>query len=51
VRVRSRRELSVGRSSEEERRTEPMKVESPEKDDNKDLVFAEFDGWSTENMI
>jgi hypothetical protein len=30
---------------------EPGEVERPEKDDNKNLVFAEFDGWSAENMI
>jgi len=51
VRVRSKRELSAGRLSEWESRNEPMEVESPEKDNNKDLIFAEFDGWPTENMI
>jgi hypothetical protein len=51
VRVRSKKALSAGGLNELEGINKPGEVERPEKNDNKDLVFAEFDGWPAENMI
>lgn len=51
VEVRSTKELSGYMMDEWGSKHEPRKVERPEKDDNKDLVFAELDGWSAEDMV